>query len=85
MNSIIKFHTEPFINALKAFFEELRVPVDYLADAPALPIDILGERFKNNNDAHKLISDVYALGMVNDKIFEGIETFKNLAQIMTDY
>jgi hypothetical protein len=24
---------------------------------------------------------VYALGMVNDKIFEGIETFKNLAQV----
>jgi hypothetical protein len=38
MNSIIKFHTDSFINALKAFFEELKVPVDYLADEPALPM-----------------------------------------------
>ncbi|MBK6642110.1 MAG: hypothetical protein IPG39_13245 [Bacteroidetes bacterium] len=81
MNSIIKFHTDSFINALKAFFEELKVPVDYLADEPALPIDILGERFKTTNEAHKLIADVYALGMVNDGIFEGTETFKNLAQV----
>ena len=81
MNSIIKFHTESFINALKAFFEELKVPVDYLADEPASPADVLGERFKATNEAHKLIADVYALGMVNDGIFEGNETFKNLAQV----
>ncbi len=81
MNSIIKFHTDSFINALKAFFEELKVPVDYLADEPASPADVLGERFKATNEAHKLIADVYALGMVNDGIFEGTETFKNLAQV----
>ena len=81
MNSISKFHSEPFINALKAFFEELKVPVDYLADEPASANDILGERYKSTNDAHKLITDVYALGMVNDAIFEGTETFKNLAQV----
>lgn len=81
MNSIIKFHTDSFINALKAFFEELKVPVDYLADEPASPADVLGERFKATNEAHKLIADVYALGMVNDGIFEGNETFKNLAQV----
>ena len=81
MNSISKFHSEPFINALKAFFEELKVPVDYLADEPASAADILGERFKATNEAHKLITDVYALGMVNDAIFYGTETFKNLAQV----
>lgn len=81
MKSITKFHTEPFINALKVFFEELKVPVDYLADEPASAADILGDTFKANNEAHKLIADVYALGMVNDAIFEGIETFKNLAQV----
>jgi hypothetical protein len=57
------------------------VPVDYLADEPASANDILGERFKATNEAHKLIEDVYALGMVNDAIFEGTETFKNLAQV----
>lgn len=81
MKSITKFHTEPFINALKAFFEELKVPVDYLADEPASAVDILGDKFKANNEAHKLIADVYALGMVNDAIFEGTETFKNIAQV----
>ena len=81
MNSINKFHSDTFINALKAFFEELKVPVDYLADEPASPTEVLGERFKATNEAHKLIADVYALGMVNDGIFEGTETFKNLSQI----
>ena len=81
MNSIVKFHTDSFINALKAFFEELKVPVDYLADEPASPEDILVERYKATNEAHKLIEDVFALGMVNDAIFEGAETFKNLAQV----
>lgn len=81
MNSIQLFNTQPFIDALKAFFEELKVPVDYLADEPASAADILGERFKASNEAHKLIEDVYALGMVNDAIFEGNETFKNLAQV----
>lgn len=81
MNSISKFHSEPFINALKAFFEELKVPVDYLADEPASAVDVLGERFKATNEAHKLIEDVFALGMVNDAIFEGNATFKNLAQV----
>lgn len=81
MNSISKFHTEPFIYALKAFFEELKVPVDYLADEPASAADILGERYKANNEAHQLMDDVFALGMVNDAIFEGTETFKNLEEV----
>lgn len=81
MNSIKLFNTEPFIDALKAFFKELKVPVDYLADEPASGADILGERFKATNEAHKLIDDVFALGMVNDGIFDGIETFKNLAEV----
>nr|MBC7614270.1 hypothetical protein [Pseudopedobacter sp.] len=81
MNSIIKFNTEPFINALKAFFDELKVPVNYLADEPASLVDILGERYKATNETHKLIADVYALGMVNDAIFEGTETFKDIASV----
>jgi hypothetical protein len=88
MNSISRFHNEPFINALKAFFEELKVPVDYLADEPASAKDILGERYKANNEAHNLIDDVFALGMVNDAIFDGTATFKNLAEVKklkTDY
>lgn len=88
MNSIQKFHTESFINALKAFFEELKVPVDYLADEPTSAAEILGDKYKPGNDAHLLISDIYVLGMVNDGIFDGKKTFKNIEQvkkIKTDY
>jgi hypothetical protein len=86
MNSIKLFNSEPFIHALKAFFKELKVPVDYLADEPASPADVLINNegrclYNPSNEAHKLIADVYALGMVNDAIFEGTETFKNLAQV----
>jgi len=81
MNSIYLFKTEPFINALKAFFKELQVPINYLADEPASPVDILGEKFKSNNKAHDLIEDVYALGIVNNDIFEGTQTFNNLEQV----
>ncbi len=88
MNSINKFSTEPFINALKAFFEELKVPIDYLADEPSSAVKILGDIYKSTHEAHKLIHDVFAIGMVNDAIFEGTETFKDLAavkKIKTDY
>ena len=81
MNSIINFRTDKFINALKAFFEELKVPVNYLADEPTSASEILGDKYKPNDIAHCLIEDVYALGMVNDGIFEGSSTFKNLAQV----
>jgi hypothetical protein len=88
MKSISAFHREPFINALKEFFKELRVPVDYLADEPASPAEILGDRYKAANIAHKLVAEVYALGIVNDAIFGGTETFRNIEEIKalnTDY
>ena len=81
MNSLQDFKTKPFINALKAFFEELKVPVDYLADEPAAAKDILGDTFKPANEAHKLINEVYALGIVNDAIFNGTNEFKNLTSV----
>jgi hypothetical protein len=81
MNSIYLFNTKPFIEALKAFFQELKVPVDYLSDAPASAETVLEDKYKANNEAHKLIADVYALGVINDAIFEGTETFRNLAQV----
>lgn len=77
-----------FINALKAFFEELNVPIDYIGNEPASASDVLGDNYKSNNDLHKLIDDVYVLGMVNDAIFEGAETFKDLKaikKIRSDY
>jgi hypothetical protein len=81
MNSISKFHNEPFIDALKAFFKDLKVPVNYLANEPASPAEVLGEKFKAHNEAHKLITDVYVLGLIDNAIFEGQNSFENLAAV----
>jgi hypothetical protein len=79
MTSIHLINTGTFINALNAFFEELKVHVDYMANEPASYVNILDERFKATNEAHKLLTDVYALGMVKDALFKETETFKNLS------
>ena len=71
MRGLIAFKEDPFIQALKGFFEDLQVPVNYIADEPASAADILGDKYKANDPAHKLIDDVYVLGMVDDAIFEG--------------
>ena len=88
MTSINNFATLPFIEALKAFFQELKVPINYIADAPSTAQDILGQHYKPNNEAHQLIEDVYALGMVDDAIFAGNQSFSNindLKNLKTDY
>lgn len=88
MDSIKKFNSETFIDALKAFFEELNVPIDYIGNEPASASDVLGDYYKPSNDLHMLIDDVFVLGMVNDAIFEGAETFNDLNEIKkikTDY
>lgn len=55
MKSIKLSDTEPFIDALKAFFEELKVTVDYLADEPVSSDRILGERYTPKDEAYQLL------------------------------
>jgi len=81
MKSLHKFKDENFITALKAFFEELQVPVNYIADEPLNPKELLGEKYKAEHPIQKLIADVYMLGMVDDAIFEGKRSFANMQQI----
>lgn len=81
MNSLRLFQTKPFINALRAFFEELQVPINAFADEPATPQDILGDAYKPDNDAHLLMGDVYVVGVVNDAIFHNNRTVENLAAL----
>ena len=88
MTTIQNFATLPFLDALKVFFKTLNVPVDYIADAPTTAEDILEDKFNENNEAHKLINEVYALGIVNNAIFEGNTTFESLdavKEISADY
>ncbi|MEI6823462.1 MAG: hypothetical protein WCL51_16140, partial [Bacteroidota bacterium] len=87
MINITKFKTEPFIIALKDFFKELNIPINYLADEPANAATILDDKYKPDNDAHKLIDEVYALGIVNNdafkekRLFEDEETFVDIKSI----
>jgi hypothetical protein len=69
MNSIQLFNTDSFITALKAFFAELHVPVNYFGDLPAAPANILGDKYNPNNTTHQLMDDIYVLGMVDDSAF----------------
>lgn len=85
MNSLSQFATQPFITSLKAFFGELKVPINPLQDLPILPVDIFGENYKADNKTHQLIDEVYVVGTVDDSAFDTIAT-KTEAEINTaDY
>lgn len=81
MKAILRFSTEPFFPALRALFEELRIPVNILSETPASPASILGKQFHPDHTAHRLIRDVYALGMVDDSIFNGRDSFQSIGQV----
>jgi len=90
MNSIQLFRTDSFINALKAFFVELSVPVNYFGDLPASPQQILGEKYNTDNNTHQLIDDIYVLGMVDDAAFRtdamfGVSTLDDAKKLTKDY
>ncbi len=83
MKSIQLFNKQTFIQALKAFFKELHVPINYIADEPTTASEILKVSYKEN-DTFQLMDDVYFVGMVDDAAFEGnasLETDK----IKSDY
>jgi hypothetical protein len=55
------------------------VPVNYIADLPVHPDDILGEK---SNPSHNLMEGVYAFGLVNNANFDnGKQTNIQLDQI----
>ena len=65
------FKTEDFHSALRTFFSVLNVPVNYLAEEPARPQEILSNTYKKGHSVFQLMNDVYFLGMVDDAAFEG--------------
>jgi adenine-specific DNA-methyltransferase len=64
------FKRMDFLHALKALFQDLRVPVNYLTDEPTAAKTILKDTWKDNA-AFNLIKDVYFLGIVDDAAFSG--------------
>lgn len=83
MNSILKFNTEPFIFALKAFFRDLKVPVNYITDHPDSVQNILTKTFEDN-ESFNLIDEVYPFGIVDDAAFEGEKSIA-VSTIKSDY
>lgn len=83
MKTITKFNNENFIDALKAFFTELNVPVNYVADEPLSAKDILKDSYHNNN-TFNLIDEVYTLGIIDDAAFEGNKSLA-VEKIKSDY
>jgi hypothetical protein len=65
------FKTEDFHTALRTFFKDLNIPVNYIAEEPARPQDILSYTYKKDHPAFQLMEDAYFLGMVDDAAFEG--------------
>ncbi len=83
MMNLNRFNQSDFLQALKAFFGELKVPINYLDDKPTSAKEALEATYKDN-DAFRLIDDVYLLGMVDDAAFKGLESLA-IAKIKSDY
>ncbi len=65
------FKTEDFHSALQLFFQGLNIPVNYIAEEPVRPQEILSDTYKPDHEAFQLMNDVYFLGMVDDAAFDG--------------
>ncbi|WP_053991284.1 N-6 DNA methylase [Mangrovimonas sp. TPBH4] len=72
-----------FLPAIKALFNELKVPMNYVADEPTTAKEILKDTYKDNA-TFQLVDDVYFVGMVDDAAFEGNKSL-DVHQIKSDY
>ena len=72
-----------FLQALKALFNDLKVPMNYVADDPTTAQEILKDTYKDN-DTFRLVDDVYFVGMVDDAAFEGKQS-SDPEKIKSDY
>src|SRR5690606_22874095 len=72
-----------FLQALKALFNDLKVPMNYVADEPTTAQELLKDTYKEN-DTFRLVDDVYFVGMVDDAAFEGKQSL-DPEKIKSDY
>jgi hypothetical protein len=77
------FNQVNFLQALKALFKDLKVPMNYVADEPTSAKEILTDTYKDN-DTFQLMDDVYFVGMVDDAAFEGNKSLAS-EKIKSDY
>lgn len=72
-----------FLSALKVFFKNLKVPVNYIADEPVSPKEILSSTYRET-EAFQLMNDVYLVGMIDDAAFAGNKS-PEVSIIRSDY
>ncbi|NWJ50300.1 MAG: N-6 DNA methylase [Bacteroidetes bacterium] len=72
-----------FLQAIKALFNELNVPINYVADEPTSIKDILKDTYKDNS-TFQLVDEVYFVGMVDDAAFDGNKSLA-VDKIKSDY
>lgn len=77
------FNQVNFLQALKALFKDLKVPMNYVADEPTSAKEILKDTYKDN-DTFQLMDDIYFVGMVDDAAFEGNKSL-DAEKIKSDY
>ncbi len=77
------FNQVNFLQALKALFNDLKVPMNYVADEPTTAQEILKDTYKDN-DTFQLMDDIYFVGMVDDAAFEGNKSL-DAEKIKSDY
>ena len=77
------FNQVNFLQALKALFKDLKVPMNYVADEPTTAKEILKDTYKDN-ETFQLMDDVYFVGMVDDAAFEGNQSL-DAEKIKSDY
>ena len=77
------FKEIPFLQAIKNLFNELNVPVNYIADEPTTAKEILKDTYKDNS-TFQLVNEVYFVGMVDDAAFEGNKSL-DVEKIKSDY
>ncbi|MDD2307702.1 MAG: hypothetical protein PHP53_23565 [Prolixibacteraceae bacterium] len=77
------FNQSDFLTALKSFFADLRVPVNYIASEPIAPLEILSSTYRET-EAFQLMNDVYFVGMIDDAAFAGNKS-PEVSSIHADY
>ena len=77
------FNQIAFLPAIKALFNWLKVPINFVTDEPTSAKEILKDTFKEN-ETFNLINDVYFVGMVDDAAFNGNSSLA-VSNIKSDY
>ena len=82
---LTRFNEIDFLPALKEFFgkSNLNVPINYVDDKPVSAKKILQNTYKDN-EAFRLINDVYFVGLVDDAAFRGNQSLE-IDNIKSDY